>query len=187
MAALASDWLRNFSLLLWNRLTEFNETWQEARSQCPLPSLCFSGRLEKQDGRSSLSYAKTFSTFTLKSLNRIQRKLSGSKIIMSPTKFVFLRPIKKWLHWPLRQKGGTLYWGAGYLALWASCMKTLRNKKHTIDLSICSSIHISVNWLQKCESLSHFLKYNIMIQHSYLAWMILMIRSFHCTMHCDLA
>ena len=22
---------------------EFNETWQEARSQCPLPSLCFSG------------------------------------------------------------------------------------------------------------------------------------------------
>ena len=30
-------------LLLWNRWTEFNETWQEARSQCPLQSLCFSG------------------------------------------------------------------------------------------------------------------------------------------------
>ena len=44
MAALASDWLRHFQLLLWNRLTEFNETWQEARSQCPLPSLCFAGR-----------------------------------------------------------------------------------------------------------------------------------------------
>ena len=26
---------------------EFNETWQEARSQRPLPSLCFSGRSEK--------------------------------------------------------------------------------------------------------------------------------------------
>ena len=47
MAAMASDWLRHFRLLLWNRWTEFNETWQEARSQCPLPSLCFSGRSEK--------------------------------------------------------------------------------------------------------------------------------------------
>ena len=32
MAALASDWLRHFRLLLWNHRTEFNETWQEARS-----------------------------------------------------------------------------------------------------------------------------------------------------------
>ena len=47
MAALASDWLRHFRLLLWNRWKEFNETWQEARSQRPLPSLCFSGRSEK--------------------------------------------------------------------------------------------------------------------------------------------
>ena len=31
----------HFRLLLWNRWTEFNETWQEARSQRPLPSLCF--------------------------------------------------------------------------------------------------------------------------------------------------
>ena len=43
MAALASDWLRHFRLLLWNRWMEFNKTWQEARSQSPLPSLCFSG------------------------------------------------------------------------------------------------------------------------------------------------
>ena len=48
MAALASDWLRHFWLLLWNRWTEFNETWQEARSQRPLPSLCFSGKSEKK-------------------------------------------------------------------------------------------------------------------------------------------
>ena len=41
MAALASDWLRHFRLLLWNHWTDFNETWQEARSQRPLPSLCF--------------------------------------------------------------------------------------------------------------------------------------------------
>ena len=36
MAALASDWLRHFQLLLWNRWTEFNETWQKARSQVSL-------------------------------------------------------------------------------------------------------------------------------------------------------
>ena len=38
MAAIASDLLRHFRLLLW---TEFKETWQEVRSQRPLPSLCF--------------------------------------------------------------------------------------------------------------------------------------------------
>ena len=47
MAALASDWLIHFQLLLWNRWTEFNETWQEARFQGPLPSLCFSGWSKK--------------------------------------------------------------------------------------------------------------------------------------------
>ena len=54
MAALDSDWLRHFRLLLWNRWTEFNETWQKARFQRPLPTLCFSGRSEKQDGRPGL-------------------------------------------------------------------------------------------------------------------------------------
>ena len=38
MATVASDWLIHFRLLLW---TEFNETWQEARSQRALPSLYF--------------------------------------------------------------------------------------------------------------------------------------------------
>ena len=49
MAALASDWLRHFQLLLWNRWMEFNETWQEASSQCLLPHLymCFSGKSGK--------------------------------------------------------------------------------------------------------------------------------------------
>ena len=49
MAALASDWLRHFRLLLWNHRTKFNETWQEARSQRPLPSLCLSGRSVKKN------------------------------------------------------------------------------------------------------------------------------------------
>ena len=95
MAALASDWLKHFRLLLWNRLTEFNETWQKARSQHPLPSLCFSGRSEKQDGRPCLWLVETFSTSPLKPLNRIQRNLTRSKISMSSTKFVFFGPIRK--------------------------------------------------------------------------------------------
>ena len=103
MAALASDWLRHFRLLLWNRWIEFNETWQEARYQRPLPRLCFSGRSEKQDGRPGLWLAETFLTSPLKPLNGIQRKLTGSKISTSSTKFVFFGPIGKtrWPPWPL--------------------------------------------------------------------------------------
>ena len=103
MAALASDWLRHFRLLLWNRWTEFNETWQEARSQCPLPSLCFSGQSEQQDGRPGLWLVETFSTSPLKVLNGIQRNLTGSKILTSATKFGFFGPIGKtrWPPWPL--------------------------------------------------------------------------------------
>ena len=50
-AALVSNWLRLYRLLLWNSWTEFNETWQEARSQCCLPSLCFMGQSVNKNGR----------------------------------------------------------------------------------------------------------------------------------------
>ena len=134
VAALASDWLRHFRLLLWNCWTEFNETWQEARS---LRSLCFLGRLEKQDGRPCLWLAETFSTSPLKLLNGIQGNLIGSKISASSTKFVFFGPIGKtrWPPWPIRQKGGTLYSGARYVALWASCYILCVLKDHSWGLT----------------------------------------------------
>ena len=95
MAALASNWLKHFRFLLRNRWTEFNENWQEARSQHPLPSLCFLDRSEKQDGRAGLLLAEIFSTSPLKQQNGIQRNLTGSKITTSSTKFVFFGPIEK--------------------------------------------------------------------------------------------
>ena len=92
-----------FRLLLWNRRTEFKESWQEARSQHPLPSLCFLGRSEKQDWRPGLWLAESFLTSSLKPRNGIQRNLTGSKISTSSTKLVFFGPVEKtrWPPWPL--------------------------------------------------------------------------------------
>ena len=73
MAALASDWLRLFRLLLWNRSTEFNEIWQEARSPSPLPSLCFWGWWEKQDGN-VLCYDKFIYQISNRILKDIREK-----------------------------------------------------------------------------------------------------------------
>ena len=109
IATTASDWLRHFRLLLWNRWTEFNETWQEARSQRPLPSLCFFRPIRKKDGHTGLWLADTFSTFPLKLLNGIQRNLTGSKITTSSTKFVFFGPMGKTRWQPLPLIGWDIF------------------------------------------------------------------------------
>ena len=102
MAALASDWLRHFRLLLWNRWTEFNETWQEARSQRPLSSLCFTGRSEIEDGSPGLSLAETFSTSSLKPLNGMQRNDRKQDLRVLYQVCVFgLIGNPRWLSWPL--------------------------------------------------------------------------------------
>ena len=109
-----------------NRWTEFKETWQESRSQCPLLRWYYLGWSEKQYGRMCVWLAETFSTSPLKPLNGVQRNLTGRKISTSSTitKFMFFGPIRKtrWPPWQIRRKGGTLYLGARYVALWASCL-----------------------------------------------------------------
>ena len=94
-------YLSHFRLLLWNHEMEFNETWQEARSQRPLSSLCFSGRLKNKMAIRLL--AETFSTSSLKPLNRAQWNFTKIKISTSSTKFVFFGPIgiARWPPWPL--------------------------------------------------------------------------------------
>ena len=57
----ASDWLRNFQLLL-NRWTESNETLQEASSQRPLPSLCFRADQKNTMGASTSDWLIHFFT-----------------------------------------------------------------------------------------------------------------------------
>ena len=76
---------------LWNSWTEFAETWQEARTQHSLPSLCFSGRSENQDWRPSLWLAEMFWTNRLEPLNAIWCNLTRSKYSMSSTKFVLFQ------------------------------------------------------------------------------------------------
>ena len=100
MAALASDWLRHFRLLLWNRWMEFSETWQEASSQCLLPHLCFSGKSGKTKWPLIGWDIFDFSSETVKG---IQWNLIGSKIATPSTKFVFFRWIgkTKWPPWPM--------------------------------------------------------------------------------------
>ena len=61
--------------LLWNRWTEFNETWQEATSQRPLPRLDISGRSKKQDGGPDLWLAETIFDFSSETAERNSTKL----------------------------------------------------------------------------------------------------------------
>ena len=118
MAAPSSDWLRHFWLLLRNHWRECDKTWQEARSQCALPSLCFSGRSENQDGCPGLWLAETLLTSPLKPLNRIGRNSTGSKILRSFIKFVFFGLIGKtrWPPLPL------ICWDVFWLFFW-NCWK----------------------------------------------------------------
>ena len=86
MATPAYDLLRHFQLLLWNRWIEFNKTWQEARSQHPLPGLCFLGWSEKHDSRPGLWLAETFSTSPMKlqtEFNETWQKASSQRPLPS--------------------------------------------------------------------------------------------------------
>ena len=56
---LASDWLGQFRLLLWNRWTEFNESWQGTKTT----KFLFLGRSEKQDGSPASDWLRHYKLF----------------------------------------------------------------------------------------------------------------------------
>ena len=89
MAALVSDWLRHFWLLLWSRWTEFTKLDRKQYLNV-LYQVCVLGwdGSEKQDGRPCLLLTETFSTTSLKQLNGFKRNWTGSMISTSSTKFI---------------------------------------------------------------------------------------------------
>ena len=89
MAALVSNWLRHFPLLLWNRWTEFNETWQEGRSQRPLPCLCFFfGLIGKRRWPWPLICWDIF-VFSSETATQNSAKLERNQDLNATAKFVF--------------------------------------------------------------------------------------------------
>ena len=103
MAALASYKVRHFLLLLWNRRTEFHETWQKTRSQHLLPNLCFF--LADRKNKMAALASDWLKHFRLLLWNHwtIQWNLTGSMISRSSPKIVFFGPIGKTRMppWPL--------------------------------------------------------------------------------------
>ena len=98
MTAFASDWLRHFWLLC-NRLTKFNETSQEGRSQRPLPRLYFRTYRKTKMATSVFDWLRYC---CLISAATQDENFTGSKITTSSTKFVFFfTPIGK-PRWPPR-------------------------------------------------------------------------------------
>ena len=171
MAALASHWLRHFRLLFRNCLTEFNETWQETRSQRSLQSLCFladrktrwlpwpligwdifdfssetaewnSTKLDRKQDLNVLYQVCFFRpigktkwppwpligwhifNFSSKTVEQNSMKLDRKRDlnILYQVWIFGLIGKTRWLLWPIPKKGCTLYSGARYVALWASCL-----------------------------------------------------------------
>ena len=159
-------WLRHFRLLLWNCWTEFNKSWQEARCHSPLPSLCFLRRSKKEDGHPGLQLAETFSTSPLKPLNWIKRNLTGSKISMSSTNFVFFGPISKQKWWQIVLRCTI----CGPLGLLFILINDKAKFLKTLDAVKMSTLALCCYYLQWCyisfiEPCKHFLE-SIIDEHS---------------------
>ena len=158
MAILASDWLRHFRLLLWNRWTEFNETWQEARSQHPLPSFSFSGRLEKTrwppwpliGGDIFYFYSETAEWISM----QLDRK-QDLNILYQVCLFGRISK-QKGSPWSIPLKVGKLNSGARYVALWAPCLNfaKLMGESISIILPVCACYGFWNSILNICLLLS---------------------------------
>ena len=123
MAAPASDWLRHFRLLLWNLWMELNEIWQEARSQRPLPSLYFSCWSENKMAALASDRLRHFLLLFWNRWMEFNKTWQEARS-QSPLPCLYYsgQSVNKNGR-PGLKKGGTLYSGARYMALWASCLE----------------------------------------------------------------
>ena len=102
--ALASDWLRHIWLLLWNHWTEFNETWQETRSQLSLPSLCFFAPIGKLRWLPWPLIGWDISDFSTKTAQRNSMKLDRKQDLNVPYQVCIFRSDRK------KQDGHPGFW-----------------------------------------------------------------------------
>ena len=102
MAALVSDWLKHFFTSRLKSL-ECNKTWQEARYQCPLSSLCFSCRSEKKRWPHRSLIGRDIFDFSSETINRNSTKLDRKQGLNVFCHVSVFGPIGKsrWLPWPL--------------------------------------------------------------------------------------
>ena len=82
----ASDCLSHVRLLLWNYLTEFHETWQEATCKRFLPSLCLIG------------WARIFD-FSSETAEQNSTKLDRKQDSMSSSQFGYFGLLQR-IRWP---------------------------------------------------------------------------------------
>ena len=90
---------------------EFNETWQEARSQRPLPSLCFRGDQKNKMTALSSDWRDMFD-FSSETAERNSPNLERKQYLNVLYQVcICIGPIskQKWPPWPIPEKGGTLY------------------------------------------------------------------------------
>ena len=81
--------------LLWNHWTEFNETWQEARLQRPLPSLCFIGPIGKARWPPRALIDWDIFDFSFKTAKRNATKLDKKQELNVPNQVCVFRADQK--------------------------------------------------------------------------------------------
>ena len=137
MATPASDWLRYFWLETAERNSKEFER-NEAICQHPLPSLCFLGWSENQDGRLASDWLRRFWLLIWNAEwnpTKFDRKEARSQqplpslCISGPSDIQDGHPFRS------INKGGTLYSGAWYVALWAPCSRNLTESKISMSFS----------------------------------------------------
>ena len=125
MAALASDWLRHFRLLLWNRWIKFNGNLVGSKILTSSTKFVFFGPIGKTRWPPWPLIGLDIFDFSSETAEWNSTKLYRKQDRNVLYQDVFFRAIsyQKWRPWPpIPQKVGTLYSGARYVALWVSCL-----------------------------------------------------------------
>ena len=123
MAALASDWLRNFSTLFWTHWTKFNKTWQEVKILTSSTKFVLFRPIGKARWLPGPLIGWDILDFSSEMAEQNSTKLDRKKDLYDFYQVVFFGLIskRKWLPWPIRQKGGKIVLRCIICGLWAFC------------------------------------------------------------------